>query len=88
MADVTLPRWAATARAVFRAAVGVVALYWLSRAALWTVGWFVGIDFSGEPWRTVSEVATVVGTSLFAVAALAGLLWLAGAFVAGFREPS
>jgi hypothetical protein len=88
MTDEALPRWAATARAVFRVALCVVLLLWWSRAVVWMVDVFIDIDYSGGAWPSVSAAASTLGPALFAVTILTGLIWLAGAFVAGFRESS
>lgn len=82
--DERLPVWAARARTVARGGVGLYVLLWLISGIVWLVDGFV-VDL---PAPTGLETARVVGVlTVVATVAAAGLVWLAGEAVAGYRTP-
>lgn len=83
VSDVTVPRWAARARDLFRALLVVYLAMWVVRGVL-TLTVISDMDLlDGGPPRWLDlTVYTLAGLWL-----ASGLVWLAGALVAGYREP-
>ena len=79
-----MPRWAAHARKVFRAFICVYAGIWLVVGLVALSNLVFGVDLLGDVSSTWLDVTVF---SLVAVGVLCGLMWLAGAVVAGYSEP-
>ena len=82
--DERLPRWAAVARSVFRAVLGIYVIFWIISAIVWVIDALI-VDLSGP--SGLATARSVVVIAVLATGAAAGLVWLAGEAVSGFREP-
>jgi hypothetical protein len=83
MSDMQLPQWSARGRDVFRILIVVYGLIWLARSALALTDLTFDTDIYGDPpsWLTYA------GFVFVGAWVLSGLVWLAGAAVAGYQEP-
>lgn len=79
-----VPSWAGRARDVFRALIGLYAILWLIRGVLVLIDLIFDTDLDRDDPPTWLNVIVL---SLIAVWIVCGLTWLAGAAIAGYREP-
>ena len=84
VSDIEVTRWGARARTVFRTLTGLYVILWLTAGLLALSEWIFDTDLSGDGALTWLNV---VFYSLVAIGVVSGLIWLAGAVVAGYREP-
>jgi hypothetical protein len=84
VSDTRIPSWATRARDVLRVVLGLYVTAWLIRGLLELSNLAFDTNFfrgDGPAWPS----AILFG--LAGLALVAGLVWLAGALVAGYREP-
>lgn len=79
--DVAVPPWAARARRLFRAATQAIFTVLVVGLALKLTLHLAGWD---DRWLRI--IGQVVQTSLLVIAAAAGVTWLVGAVVQGYRD--
>lgn len=80
-----MPRWAVRARSVFRVLLGLYVVSWLVRLAL---GLVTAVTDTGPAGHGMPAWLRLAGFALLAGLGTSGAVWLAGAVVAGYRDPA
>jgi hypothetical protein len=84
VSDTQIPSWGTQARNVFRVLMGLYVTAWLIRGLLE----LSNLAFDTEFFRGDRPAwASAIMFGFLVAALVAGLVWLAGALVAGYREP-